>query len=98
MKLGELHDKLILAARADAPDCGVPYAFEKRIMAGLASKQVEDLWTLWGAGLWRGAFASLLLSVGLSIWALQANGEQAQDLEATMFSAAEQLVDSWPDY
>ena len=39
--------------------------------------------------------AVLALAVGLSIWSLQANGDVEQDLESTMFAAADQLVDSW---
>ena len=38
MNLAELQRKLIAAARANAPGDGVPYAFEKRVMALLASR------------------------------------------------------------
>jgi hypothetical protein len=37
----------------------------------------------------------MALAAALSIWSLQANGEGEQDLDSTMFSAAEQLADSW---
>src|SRR5881397_3319658 len=95
MNISKLHAKLIAAARSEPPGDEVPYAFEKRIMARLESRRVEDAWTLWGKGLWRSAFACLALAAGLSIWSLQANGEADQDLESTMFAAADQLVDSW---
>jgi hypothetical protein len=95
MNLSKLHAKLIAAARSHPPAETVPYAFEKRIMARLETHAVEDSWTLWGKALWRGAFACLALAVGLSIWSLQANGDVEQDLESTMFAAADQLVDSW---
>ena len=95
MNLSKLHAKLIASARSNPPAETVPYAFEKRIMARLEAKAVEDPWTLWGKALWRGAFACLALAVGLSIWSLQSNGDVEQDLDSTMFAAADQLVDSW---
>ena len=95
MNLSKLHAKLIAAARSQPPAETVPYAFEKRIMARLETHAVEDSWTLWGKALWRGAFACLALAVGLSIWSLQSNGDVEQDLDSTMFAAADQLVDSW---
>ena len=38
MKLAELQDKLIAAARLNPPDDRVPYAFEKRITALIAAR------------------------------------------------------------
>ncbi len=55
MKLSELHNKLIAAARNNPPDDRVPYAFEKRITALLAARPVTDRWALWSRALWRGA-------------------------------------------
>jgi len=95
MNLSKLHAKLIAAARSNPPAETMPYAFEKRIMARLETRAVEDSWALWGKALWRGAFACLALAVGLSIWSLQTNGDVEEDLESTMFAAADQLVDSW---
>jgi hypothetical protein len=95
MNLPKLHAKLITAARCNPPVDAVPYAFEKRVMARLETVAVDDRWTLWGRALWRGAFASLALAIGLSIWSLQANAEVEHDLESTVFAAADQLVDSW---
>ena len=42
MNLAELQKKLIAAARANAPGDHVPYAFEKRVMALLASRVAPD--------------------------------------------------------
>ena len=95
MNVSRLHAKLIAAARSNPPGDQVPYAFEKRVMARLQSGAVEDAWTVWGKALWRSAFACMALAAALSIWSLQASGEEDQDLDSTMFSAAEQLADSW---
>ena len=95
MNLSEMHRKLIAAARSNPPAETVPYAFEKRIMARLENARTEDAWGLWGRALWRGAFACAALSAVLSLWTLQVNGNEPQDLESTMTAAAEQLVDSW---
>ena len=46
MNLAELEQKLVAAARANPPSDGVPYAFEKRIMARLATRPVMDDWAL----------------------------------------------------
>ena len=47
MNLAELERKLIAAARANPPGDQVPYAFEKRILAHLATRPVADGWELW---------------------------------------------------
>lgn len=48
-----LLQKLLAAARANAPSTHVPFAFEKRIMAHLPARGLPDLWTAWGVLLWR---------------------------------------------
>lgn len=48
-----LRQKLLAAARSEAPSDHVPYAFEKRVMAHLAGRPVPDAWAAWGALLWR---------------------------------------------
>ena len=42
MNLAELQKKLIAAARANPPGDGVPYAFEKRVMALLAARTTSS--------------------------------------------------------
>ncbi len=42
MNLAELERKLIAAARANSPSERVPYAFEKRILALIASRPALD--------------------------------------------------------
>jgi anti-sigma-K factor RskA len=100
MNLATLQAKLMAAARSAPPAEGVPYAFEKRVMARLGTGAVEDAWSLWGKALWRSAFACTAVAVALSIWSLQPNGDTPAgapdyDLESTMVAPAEQLVDSW---
>ena len=98
MNLVELQKKLLALARTTPPDERVPYAFEKRVMAGLLSKPMEDAWTLWGRALWRGAVACVVISILLSVLALlpdRSSSGGGQDLESTVFAMAEQLSDSW---
>ena len=96
MNLADLHGKLIAAARANPPGDHVPYAFGKRVLAGLRGSKGEDSWALWGRALWRGAFACLVVAIGLSVWSVQSSAEIDTDLESAMVSAADELVvDPW---
>jgi hypothetical protein len=96
MSLANLHRKLIAAARANPPGDQVPYAFEKRVLAGLGAAKAQDAWAMWGRALWRSAFACLVVAIGLSVWSFQSNSEIDTDLESAMVSAADELVvDSW---
>lgn len=95
MDLNKLHTELISAARANAPADRVPYAFGKRVLAGLVKRQVDDPLALWSKALWRSAFACLAIAIGLSLWSLQANGEAGHDFDTTMVSAAETVLESW---
>ncbi|MGH7953335.1 MAG: hypothetical protein ACREFE_15675 [Limisphaerales bacterium] len=67
MKLIELQKKLIAAARANAPDERVPYAFEKRVTALLASRAAKNL-DLWARGLWRAAISCVAISLLFGAW------------------------------
>jgi len=69
MNLAELQNKLIAAARADVPDDRVPYAFEKRITALLASRVAPQNLELWVRGLWRAAVSCVVISLLLGAWA-----------------------------
>jgi len=96
MNLAELERKLIAAARVDTPSDGVPYAFEKRIMARLAASPVMDAWTLWGRALWRAAAPCVAIMVALAAWSFLTPRESApasdlsQALEQTLLAAANQ--------
>ena len=69
MNLAELQKKLIAAARTNVPGDQVPYAFEKRITALLASRVAPDNLTLWVHGLWRAAVSCVAIALLLGAWA-----------------------------
>ena len=77
MRLNELNQKLIAAARAHAPSDHVPYAFEKRIMALLASRPVMDNLALWNRALWRAAVSCAALGLVLGVCSLFLPSEAA---------------------
>jgi len=98
MNLAELQKKLIAAARTNAPGDGVPYAFEKRVMALLASRAVTDDLALWVRGLWRAAVSCVGIALLVSAWALfnpasSANTEDlSQNFENTLLASVDQSV------
>jgi hypothetical protein len=96
MNLAELHRKLIAAARANAPEDRVPYAFEKRIMARLAGRTAPDGWTVWGRALSRAAVYCvafmLVLAAGSYFAPSPSSGSSdslSQDVEQTLFAAVD---------
>jgi len=102
MNLEPLRQKLLSAACANPPDNRVPYAFEKRIMARLATKPAMDLGALWARALWRGAapcVAVSLLLLGISSFVgtdtSSANEERSPDLEETMLAVIDQSEEVW---
>ena len=98
MNLAELHRKLIAAARANAPGDGVPYAFEKRIMALLPSRAAANNLVLWAHGLWRAAASSVVIALILGAWVSlnPTSGANTNDLsqnfENTLLAAVDQNV------
>ena len=82
MNLAELHKKLIAAARMNAPGDGVPYAFEKRVMALLASRTATDNPALWARGLWRAAAPCVAIALLAGVWVLfnPMSGTNIEDL------------------
>ncbi|SRR5579883_1334225 len=97
MNLAELHRKLIAAARANAPEERVPYAFEKRIMARLAGQKAPDGWTLWGRAFSRAAACCVVFMLALAAGSYfmpappPAGGTEtlSQDVEQTLFAAVD---------
>ena len=65
MNLAELQTKLIAAARARVPGDQVPYAFEKRVTALLASRVAPENMNQWVSGLWRAAISCVAISLVL---------------------------------
>ena len=63
MNLVELQKKLIAAARTREPGDQVPYAFEKRVTALLASRVAPADMSQWVIGLWRAAISCVAISL-----------------------------------
>jgi hypothetical protein len=96
MNLAELQNRLIAAARADVPVDRVPYAFEKRVTALLASRVAPQTLELWVRGLWRAALSCVAVSLLLGAWSFfnPARSSNADDLSqnfvATLLASVDQ--------
>jgi anti-sigma-K factor RskA len=96
MNLAELQNKLTAAARRQAPDERVPYAFEQRILVLIAARAVADRWAFWAGGLWRAAIscaavALVLAAVSFFTPVATDNGKDlSQDFENTLLASADQ--------
>jgi hypothetical protein len=96
MNIADLHRKLISAAKANPPSNNVPYAFEKRIMAGLKGRPTLDQWGLWAGALWRATVPCVAITVLLSAWsfftpsAKPVSSDLSQAIENTVLAAVEQ--------
>ena len=62
MKTPDLQ-QVVRAARALPEDSRVPFAFEKRVMALLRSRQRVDVWAGWSSAMWRAALAGVAISL-----------------------------------
>ena len=102
MNLAELQRKLIAAARADTPGGRVPYAFEKRVMALLASRIAPQNLELWVRGLWRAAVSCVAVALLCGAWALltpaitPGSTDLSQDFENTLLASADLPDNSSP--
>lgn len=79
-----LRQKLLSAARAaEPPSDGVPYAFEKRVMARLGARALPDAWASLGSLLWRAVLpcCAVLLLAGAGSFAI---GPTSEDLSAQL--------------
>jgi hypothetical protein len=95
MNLADLERKLIAAARANPPSERVPYTFEKRILALLAARSLEDNWGLWARALWRAVAPCVAIMLLLGAWsffgpASAPPNDLSQDLEQTLLAAVDQ--------
>ena len=98
MKLVDLEKKLIAVARANPPSDRVPPTFEKRIMALIMGRPVQDIWAVWAKALWYAAAVMLLFSG----WAFVESSKNtqtptvdlAQQLDNTLLAAVDQSNDS----
>jgi hypothetical protein len=98
MNLDELHKKLIAAARATAPDDHVPYAFEKRVTALLASRVAAKNMDVWVSGLWRAAISCAAIAMLCGAWSVFSPAatpaptadDLSQNFESTLLASVDQ--------
>jgi hypothetical protein len=95
LNLANLHKRLIAVARANPPSDQVPYAFEKRILARLASLPAVDEWAGWVRALWCSACVCAVIAMSLGVWFSMSSNESelgagfCRDLEQTIFASTE---------
>ena len=95
MNLAGLQKKLIAAARANVPGDHVPYAFEKRVTALLASRVAPQNLDLWVRGLWRAAVSCVFIALVCGAWALlnpaaSTAPDLSQNFETTLLASVDQ--------
>ena len=95
MNLVELQKKLIVAAKTEVLDDRVPYAFEKRVTALLASRVAPQNLDLWVHGLWRAAISCVAVAMLCGAWTLfsPATSAGADDLSQNFESTLQASVD-----
>lgn len=100
MNLAGLQKKLIAAARLQAPDERVPYAFEKRITALIAARAKADRWIFWARGLWRATAPCVAVAVVFGAAALfqpttpDNSNDLSQDFENTLLASSADVPDN----
>jgi len=102
MKLFDLQKKLIAVARANPPSDRVPLAFEKRIMALIMGRPVQDIWAAWAKVLWYAAAPCVAVMLLFSGWAHIESSKKnetptidlAQQLDNTLLAAVDQSNDT----
>jgi hypothetical protein len=95
MNFAELQKKLIAAARANVPGDQVPYAFEKRVSALLASRVAPQNLDGWVRGLWRAAVSCVAVALLCGAWSLfmpatTSATDLSQDFENTLLASVDQ--------
>lgn len=101
MKWSSVQAKLLAAARAEAADDRVPYAFEQRILARLPARSTPDRGAAWAAALWKAAVPCLGIGAALSLWFfVQTRQESAAPawtvaFENAVLSPAEEADTAW---
>ena len=96
MNLAELQKKLIAAAKTEVLDDSVPYVFEKRITALIASRVAPQNLDLWVRGLWRAAVSCVAVAMLCGAWTFftpstSANSDDlSQNFENTLLASVDQ--------
>lgn len=96
----KLIDKLLNAARQTPVGDGVPYAFEKRIMAHIRESGVAEPVFLWARALWRAVpvcMAVCVVSLALNAFQPQPTDEVSlqSSFEDAVFQSADFFNDTW---
>ena len=94
MNWDSLHDTLVRTARQHPPGDHVPYAFEKRVLAGLVSAKTDD-WSAIARALWWAAGACSAVALAMSVWTYAPGGAGenfADDLEQTILASVDNAV------
>jgi hypothetical protein len=100
MNLVELQNKLIAAARANAPGNHVPYAFEKRVTALLSSRVALQNLDGWVRGLWRAAVSCTAVALLCGAWEFlnpattNNTADLSQNFETTLLASVDQVDQS----
>ena len=105
MKLDQLQQVVLEAARRNLLEARIPYAFEQRVMAQIRSRtrEVHPDGTPWLVGFWRaalsGAALALLLVVANGLMpdpGVAAEGDlSAAGLEEILMASADPAGESW---
>lgn len=104
MNLAELQKKIIAVARKHPPSNEVPYGFEKRALARLRlqARATADEWGASIRALWCGAGVCTAIALAAGVWSFvppaqeaDAGGQFLQDLEQTIFAAADDSAVNW---
>jgi hypothetical protein len=101
MKVEQMRQRLIAAGRLDQPSSQPPYAFEKRIMARITSRQSLDPYRLWNRILWRCAGPCVALVVVLGALSFVhgneslASGDYVADLETLVYAPLNTTQEVW---
>ena len=101
MNLEDLQKKLLAAARNNPPEDRVPYAFEKRILARLASQPAIDSSAFWARALWRAAVPCVAVTLLLTTLSftmvpnetatVTSEDDVSQQFELALLAPADQL-------
>jgi len=96
MNLVELQKKLIAAAKMEVLDDRVPYAFEKRVTALLASRVDAQKLDAWVHGLWRAAVSCVAIAIVCGAFAIltpaatDSGNDLSQTLDNTLLASVDQ--------
>ena len=96
MNAEDLKKKLIAAARRNVPSDHVPPGFERRIMALIPARPIQDLWAIWAKGLWYAVGPCVAVTLLFSAWATfgplhqKPSVDLAQQFDNTLLAAVDQ--------